>query len=182
MLDKLKIYLRHLWLDESDSRRAISPELLQRLTARVAASEKRHSGEIRICVEASLPTSYLWRVESRNFAASLGGVIRERAVMMFGKLRVWDTEQNNGVLIYLLLAEHAIEIVADRGISRHVSPAQWQAVVAHMSSAFREGRYEDGLTQALEEISAVLMAHYAIDGATGNTSNDNELPDAPLLQ
>ena len=73
-----------------------------RLT-RVAASEKRHSGEIRVCAEAGLPLSYLWR----------GASARERALAMFGKLRVWDTEHNNGVLIYLLLAEHAIEIVAD---------------------------------------------------------------------
>jgi uncharacterized membrane protein len=99
---------------------------------------------------------------------------------MFGKLRVWDTEHNNGVLIYVLLAEHAIEIVADRGVARHVSPGdQWQAMVSRMASAFREQRYEDGLTQALEETSAVLMAHYAEE-----TSRDgpNELSDTPLLQ
>ena len=76
----------------------------------MAASERRHSGEIRVCVEAGLPLSYLWR----------GATARERAVTMFGKLRVWDTEHNNGVLIYLLLAEHRIEIVADRGLNRHV--------------------------------------------------------------
>ena len=78
---------------------------MERLARRVAASEQRHSGEVRIYVEAGLPLSYLWR----------DATPRERAVAMFGKLRVWDTEQNNGVLIYLLLAEHAIEIVADRG-------------------------------------------------------------------
>ncbi len=164
--------LKHLWLDEDDTRRAIPTDLLERLAQRVAASEKRHSGEIRICVEAGLPLSYLWRRASPH----------DRAVSLFGKLRVWDTEQNNGVLIYLLLADHAIEIVADRGLSRHVSPAQWQAMVARMAQAFREKRYEDGLTQALEETSALLMAHFAIDGGQDTPHNPNELPDTPLLQ
>ncbi|MDO8386152.1 MAG: TPM domain-containing protein [Polaromonas sp.] len=162
--------LKHLWLDADDTRRAIPPEMLERLQRRVAASEQRHSGEIRICVEAGLPLSYLWR----------GAPARERAVTMFGKLRVWDTEDNNGVLIYLLLADHAIEIVADRGLARHVDAGQWQAMVAHMAEAFREHRYEDGLTQALEETSALLMTHFAV--ADAGKANPNELPDSPVLQ
>jgi uncharacterized membrane protein len=168
MLDRLKRIFRHRWLDESDTRRAIPPDLSERLARRVAASERRHSGEIRIYVEAGLPLSYLWRDASP----------RERAVAIFGKLRVWDTEQNNGVLIYLLLAEHAIEIVADRGLSRHVPPEEWRGIVAHMSSAFKAGRFEDGLTQALEEVSALLVQHYPLaeDAADGN-----ELPDEPVL-
>ena len=169
MLKKLQRILRHRWIDESDTRKAVPPELVERLTRRVAASERRHSGEIRICVEAGLPISYLWR----------GAGARERAVAMFGKLRVWDTEHNNGVLIYLLLAERAIEIVADRGLSRHVPPAEWQAIVARMGSAFREGRFEDGLTQALEEVSALLVQHFPLaEGA----ANPNELSDVPHLR
>jgi uncharacterized membrane protein len=157
MSGKLKTFLKHLWLDASDAQRVIAPDILKRLARRVAASERRHSGEIRICVEASLP--------------------------MFGKLQVWDTEHNNGVLIYVLLAEHAIEIVADRGVARHVSQEQWQAMVARMAKAFREKRYEDGLTQALEETSALLMTHFAVDGTPeGASDNPNELPDAPVLQ
>ncbi len=162
--------LKHLWLDADDTRRAIPPEMLERLQRRVAASEQRHSGEIRICVEAGLPLSYLWR----------GASARERAITMFGKLRVWDTEHNNGVLIYLLLADHAIEIVADRGLARHVDAGQWQAMVVHMAEAFRERRYEDGLTQALEETSALLMTHFAV--ADAGKANPNELPDSPVLQ
>lgn len=180
MLNKLKTLLKHLWLDASDARRAIPPDMLQRLARRVAASERRHSGEIRICVEASLPLSYLWRLGAHNAIAAL---TRQRALTLFGKLRVWDTEHNNGVLIYVLLAEHAIEIVADRGVARHVGPEQWQAMVARMAAAFREQRYEDGLTQALEETSAVLMQHFAVDGSgEGAQAGANELPDAPLLQ
>lgn len=178
MLNKIQTVLKHLWLDASDASRAIPPDMLQRLAQRVAASERRHSGEIRICVEASLPMSYLWRLDKHNSIATL---TRQRAVTMFGKLRVWDTEHNNGVLIYVLLAEHAIEIVADRGVARHVGPDQWQAMVSRMAAAFREQRYEDGLTQALEETSAVLMEHFAVD-AESIGADSNELPDTPLLQ
>ena len=160
--------LRHRWLDESDTRKAIPPELLARLARRVAASEQRHSGEIRIYVEAGLPLSYLWRAATP----------RERAVAMFGKLRVWDTQDNNGVLIYLLLAEHAIEIVADRGLASRVAQQEWQAIVERMGSAFRERRFEDGLTQALEEVSALLVAYFP-RGA--GAANPNELPDEPAL-
>jgi uncharacterized membrane protein len=180
MLGKLTTILKHLWLDASDARRAIPPDMLQRLARRVAASERRHSGEIRICVEASLPLSYLWRLGKHNSIAALA---RQRAVTLFGKLRVWDTEHNNGVLIYVLLAERAIEIVADRGVARHVSPERWQAMVARMAAAFREQRYEDGLTQALEETSAVLMEYFAEDSSQeGPGAGANELPDMPLLQ
>ena len=95
---KLARIWRHLWLDESDTRKAISREAAERLKHRVAASEQRHTGQVRICIEAALPLSYLWRNETP----------RQRAIAVFGKLRVWDTEHNNGVLIYLLLAERAI--------------------------------------------------------------------------
>ena len=178
MINKLKTLIRHLWLDADDTRSAIPPDMLKRLSQRVVASERRHSGEVRICVEASLPASYVWRLDSNT---PIGALSRQRAVMMFGKLRVWDTEHNNGVLIYLLLAEHAIEIVADRGLTKHVGTAQWQEMVSHMSAAFKAGRYEEGLTEALGEISAVLMRHFAIDGAAGGALNPNELPDNPLL-
>lgn len=161
--------LRHRWVDEADARRALGAGSLQRLQERVAASERRHSGEIRICVEASLPLSYLWR----------GASARERAVTMFGKLRVWDTEHNNGVLIYLLLAEHAIEIVADRGLSRHVAKDQWQALAAEMAASFRRGEYESGLAAAVDAVSALLDRHYPWSGPE---ANPNELPDAPVVQ
>jgi len=176
-MNKLTLLLKHLWLDVSDTERAIPPDMVHRLAERVGASEQRHSGQIRLCVESSLPMSYLWRLNGETLLAEL---IRQRAVTMFGKLRVWDTEHNNGVLVYVLLAEHAIEIVADRGLRRHVGDSHWQAVVAHMASAFRERRYEDGLTQALEETSAVLVANFARTDASPDQLN--ELPDTPLLQ
>ncbi|MCJ7800057.1 MAG: TPM domain-containing protein [Polaromonas sp.] len=177
MIETLKLLAKHLWLDADDTRRAIPPELLERLTQRVAASEQRHSGEIRICVESSLPLSYLWRLDAHT---TIDDLTRQRAVAMFSRLRVWDTEHNNGVLIYVLLAEHAIEIVADRGLARHVDPTQWQSMMAHMSQAFQDKRYEDGLTLALEETSAMLMAHFTQTDASPQQSN--ELPDTPFLQ
>jgi uncharacterized membrane protein len=167
-LSKLARLWRHRWIDAADVRRALPPEALQRLGERVAASERRHSGEVRICVEAGLPWSYIRR----------GATARERAITMFGKLRVWDTAHNNGVLIYLLLAEHAIEIVADRGIDAHVSAAEWAAMARRMADAFREGRFEDGITQALEEVSALLVAHFPL--AEGEADR-NELPDEPVV-
>ena len=168
LFSKLSRIWRHRWTDEAAVRRVLPADVMQRLAARVAASERRHSGEVRICVEAGLPMSYLWR-----HAPS-----RERAVTLFGKLRVWDTEHNNGVLIYLLLAEHAIEIVADRGIDSRVDDAEWAAMAQRMGAAFREGRFEDGLTQALEEMSALLVAHFPLAEGEADT---NELPDEPVV-
>jgi uncharacterized membrane protein len=160
--------VRHLWLDEADAHRAIPPELATQLAHRVAASEQRHTGQIRFYVEAALPMGYLWRQATP----------RERALAIFGKLRVWDTEHNNGVLIYLLLAERAIEIVADRGLGSKVAPEQWQAVVSRMRPALRERRFEEGLTQALEEVSALLIAHFP---AQPGAPKANELPDEPVI-
>ncbi|MGY4831347.1 TPM domain-containing protein [Sphaerotilaceae bacterium SBD11-9] len=168
-MNKWRRILTHRLVDEADARRALGDAALQRLQERVAASERLHSGEIRICVEASLPLSYLWR----------GATARQRAVAMFGKLRVWDTEHNNGVLIYLLLAEHAIEIVADRGINRLVTPAQWAEIAARMSAAFREGRFVDGLGAAVDEVHALLVRHFPL--APG-AANPNELPDAVVVR
>jgi uncharacterized membrane protein len=168
MGNKLVRILKHRWLDERDAQRAIGTQALQRIEARVAASERHHSGEIRVCVEAGLPMSYLLR----NASA------RERAVAMFGKLRVWDTEHNNGVLIYLLLAEHRIELVADRGLNQHVAAAEWQGITDAMSAAFKTGQFEAGLNQAIDAVDALLRHHFAVDPAD---HNPNELPDKPVV-
>jgi uncharacterized membrane protein len=168
MANRWQRILRHRWLDEADTRRAIPPAMLHALAERIAQSELQHTGEIRIYVEAGLPLSYLWRDASP----------RERALAMFGKLRIWDTEHNNGVLVYLLLAERAIEIVADRGLSRHVPPEQWRRITQGMAEAFRSGRYEDGLKQAVDAVGAELARHFP---AAPGEANPNELPDEPVL-
>ena len=161
--------LRHRLVDERDARRLLGTEALQRIAERVAASERRHSGEIRVCIEAGLPLSYLRRDASP----------RERAVAMFGKLRVWDTEDNNGVLIYLLLAERGIEIVADRGLNRHVDAAQWTAIAGMLATALQKGQPEAGIDAAIEAVDALLVRHFPL--ADGQ-ANPNELPDAPVMR
>jgi uncharacterized membrane protein len=98
---------------------------------------------------------------------------------MYGKLRVWDTEYNNGDLIYLLLADHAIEIVADRGLARRVGAQQWQGITTLMRAAFQSGDFEAGLNQAIDAVDELLKQHYAL---TPGEANPNELPDAPFVQ
>ena len=175
MWQALRSILRHRWLDESDTRRTIDPAMLERLRARVAASESRHTGEIRIYVEASLPRAYLWR--HLRHRTPMAALVRERATEMFGVLRVWDTEHNNGVLIYLLLAEREIELVADRGLAAVVPAHAWQSMVTRMGAAFARGQFEDGLTQALAEVAVPLVAHFP----PGPGANPNDLPDTPVL-
>jgi uncharacterized membrane protein len=185
MAAQIKTFIRHMWLDADDTSRVVPPVLLGRLATRVSSSEQRHCGQIHICIEASLPLSYLWRVGPER---SLQQVTRERALMMFGKLGVWDTAHNNGVLIYVLLAEHAIEIIADRGLTAHINSAHWTELVAHMSDAFRVNSYEDGLTRAVEEVSVELERCFplpavdsAVDGLPAKGRHSNELPDTPAL-
>lgn len=167
-MGKLTRLLKHRLWDEADARRALPAAVLDRLQAQVAASEARHSGEIRVCVEASLPLSYLWR----NAPA------RQRAIAMFGKLRVWDTEHNNGVLIYLLLAERRIEVVADRGLDARAAPVTWTAMVDSLRTALRGDNFEDGLSAAIRTADEMLVAHFPL--AAGVTRL-NELPDAVVL-
>jgi uncharacterized membrane protein len=159
---------KHRWIDERDVRRAIPPDALARLERRVRESEHHHSGEIRLCIEAGLPLSYLWR----------NATPRERAIAMFGKLRVWDTEHNNGVLIYLLFAEHAVEIVDDRGLDRHVPDVEWQRIVQAMTAEFKAGRFEQGLSVAIDAVDALLVKYFPLAPGEGNP---NELPDAPRV-
>ena len=176
MLQRLATLLRHLWLDEADTRRSIGPAVLERLRQKVAASEALHSGEIRIFVEASLPASYLWRHVTQ--AVPMAVLTRQRALMMFSKLGVWDTAHNNGVLIYLLMAEHKIELIADRGIHAVVGAQEWEAMVTRMAQAFASGQYEEGLVRAVDEVGAPLTRYFAVQP---QGDNRNELPDQPML-
>ena len=165
-MNKLIRILKHRWLDETDAQRALGDDALRRIEARVAESERAHTGELRVCVEAGLPLSYLWRDASA----------RERAISIFGKLRVWDTEHNNGVLIYLLIAEHRIEIVADRGIARKVPAEAWQSISDSMAAIFKSGAYAQGLLDAVDRVGALLTQHYPAEGGSGNP---DELPNRP---
>jgi uncharacterized membrane protein len=165
--------VKHLWLDQSDTRRAIGPAALQRLREAVATSERQHTGEIRIFVEAGLPLAAVLR----NTATAR--LVRQRALALFAELGVWDTANNNGVLIYLLLAERKMEIVADRGLNELVDAETWQSLMARMGVAFARGRYEEGLTEAVVAVSSLLEQHFPLASGQGNP---NELPDAPVLR
>lgn len=160
---------RHRWLSERAAERAVTPDMAERLQARVSASEARHGGEIVLCVQGALSNADLWRAGGEQ---SLNAVVRARALAWFGKLGIWDTECNNGVLIYLLLAERRVEIVVDRGISCHVSDAHWQMVVQKLGTHLQGGDFETGLTEALQEVSALLVEHFPL---VTDEVNPNEL-------
>ena len=171
-MNRLKRLLKHRWVNEATAQQLLPADLLQRLEQRVRASEKRHSGEIRLFIETSLPLRYLYE------KTPTPALIHKRALEVFSQLRVWDTAHNNGVLIYLLVVEHAIEIVGDRGLHSGMDAKAWGRLVSDMSKAFRQGDYEGGLTNALEEVSAVLVQNFPL---RDDETNPNELPDAPII-
>jgi uncharacterized membrane protein len=158
--------LRHLMSPHWLVRRAFSPAVLGRIERTIAHCETRHAGQIRFAVEHALDMSALVR----------GVSARERALEVFSTLKVWDTEHNNGVLIYLLLADRDVEIVADRGIHQRVGANEWEAVCREMERAFRQGRFEQGVLGGIERVSTLLQVHFA-RGSRGS----NELPDRPVV-
>lgn len=158
--------LRHWMLPDWRLRQSFPPAVLARIEAAVAESERGHSGQVRFAVEGSLDTLPLLRGESA----------RERALEVFSQLRVWDTEANNGVLIYLLLADHDVEIVADRGIHRRVGAAGWEAICRQMEQAFRAGHFEQGVVAGLQAVGAELARYFP-----AGTGPGNELPDTPVV-
>lgn len=172
MLERLRLLWKHRWTDPGLSHRWVDDAAADRLRARVQASERLHTGQIRVCVESALPSSYLWRLPKGE---PVQRAIRARAMAWFGRLRVWDTERNNGVLIYLLLAEHAIEILADRGVASAVPDAFWQDMATRLGAQLRTGQTEAGLSQAIDEVSAQLVA---LHPRAQLDAPDNELPDA----
>ena len=161
-------WAQHLWLDAADARRLITDAGLSRLEQAVRESEARHLGELRVCVEGGLDVAQLWH----------GLDARDRALDLFSTLRVWDTEHNNGVLVYLLLADRRIEVLADRGLSSLVPDSQWRALVAELSQALRDESVENGLMQAIDRVSELLRLHHP---SNAHTRRVNELPDSIVL-
>jgi len=165
---KLQRFFKHRWIDHKDVERLLPQAAVENLQTLVQQSERHHSGEICICVEGGLPLSYLWK----------GLSARQRAVTLFGKLRVWDTDANNGVLIYLQIADRAIEIVADRGLNAHVTAAEWLGVVAALREQLKAGGCEAGLIEAVAAVDALLTEHFPL---RPGTVNRNELPDRVVV-
>lgn len=157
---------RHVLTDRADVARAFPEEALARIERAIADGETRHGGQVCFAVEAALPPVRLWRRLTP----------RERALEVFAYLRVWDTERNDGVLVYLLLADRDVEIVADRGIHRAVGNAVWEAVCHTMEAHFRAGRFAEGAVQGIAEIETLLARH------SPRTPDDtNELSDRPVV-
>ncbi len=161
-----KRLLRHLLTGRRALRRAFPRAAMRAIEKAIGEEERRHGGQLRFAVEASLPLGELFRgVQSRG-----------RAVEWFARLRVWDTEHNSGVLIYLLLADRRVEIVADRGIHSKVGTAAWEAICGEMQQEFARGQFERGVVIGVRAISDLLAAHFPPSG-----DNRNELPDKPVV-
>lgn len=157
-------WIRHLFAPSA--RRLFPEQSLRRITAAIAASELRHTGEICFAVEAALPLH-----------AVLAGVdARTRADDTFARLRVWDTAANNGVLLYLLLADHRIEIVADRAFKALVSDAQWQGACRLVEERLRAGEPEAAVLAGIDALSDIITAHFP---QHADTVDRDELPNAP---
>jgi uncharacterized membrane protein len=164
----LKRIMRHLSTGRASVRRAFPTRALAAIESAIRATEMQHSGQIRFAVEAALDLSPLLAGQSA----------RERAIEVFSELRVWDTEHNNGVLIYLLLADRDVEIVADRGVHARLGREVWEAICLEMEAAFRDGRFEDGVLAGIHSVGLHLARLYP---QTAEQARRNELPDNPVV-
>ena len=161
----LRRLARHLLIPDWWAHRAFPKQTLRRIDAAVRESEKSHRGELCFVVEGDLDLPALLR----------GITPRLRAEEVFARIRVWDTRENSGVLVYVQLIDQSIEIVADRGISAKVNQSEWDAICETMQSAFCAGLYEQGAHDAISEISVLLTRHFP-----SGAENPDELPNRPV--
>ena len=157
---------KHLLGNRLRVRRAFPPRALAAIEQAIKSSEAGHAGQIRFVVEGALDGAPLLRGQSA----------RERAIDVFSQLRIWDTEHNNGVLIYLLLADRDVEIVVDRGIDAKVGAAGWEAICRAMETEFRAGQFERGVIAGIRAVTQHLARHFP-----KHSAGANELPDAPVV-
>ena len=159
-------FIAHMFSHPWQVRSHFSADALRNIEKAISISEKTHAGEIRFVVEAGLhPYEILCKKTPKK-----------RAVELFGRLNIWDTEHNNGVLIYLLLADRDVEIVADRGIHQHIGHDGWEAICREMEVLFRKGEFETGVLQGIAHISAALEQHFPQIGVS-----KNEVSNKPLI-
>jgi uncharacterized membrane protein len=158
--------LRHLFNLPFMFNRKFPASLLSEIETAIRDSEKHHNGEIRFAIETTLPFSALLR----NLSA------RQAAIEAFSDLRVWDTQDNSGVLIYLLLADHDLEIVADRGIADKVGQSQWDDIAHAMEQHYRASQFREGSLEGIRRITELLATHFP-----PGERNPNELPDKPFI-
>jgi hypothetical protein len=157
---------RHLIEHHWRARRTFTPAVLTSIQAAIKAGEQTHAGQVRFAVEGALDGAPLFRNQPA----------RERAIDIFSQLRIWDTEHNNGVLIYLLLADRVVEIIADRGIDAKVGPEGWAGICRDMEADFADGRFEAGAIRGIEAVSRQLEKYFPPTGP-----HANELPDQPVV-
>ena len=162
----IKRITKHLLLTHWQVSRAFPSDTLVAIDRAIKASEAAHAGEIRFVVEGALDGTPLFKGQSA----------RERAIEVFSQLRIWDTEHNNGVLIYLLLADRDVEIVADRGIHAKVGLEEWEKICRTMETAFKQASYEGGVVSGIQAVTQHLMKHFPASGP-----GHNELPDKPVV-
>jgi uncharacterized membrane protein len=162
----IKRVMRHLSSGNASARHAFPQRALDAIERAIRETETQHDGQIRFAVEAALDLKPLLAGQSA----------RERAVEVFSQLRIWDTEHNNGVLIYLLLADRDVEIVADRGVHGLVGQEVWEVICQEMETAFRNSKFEDGVLSGIHSVGRHLAQHYPCGG-----DKVNELPDSPVL-
>ncbi|WP_296946960.1 TPM domain-containing protein [uncultured Massilia sp.] len=158
--------LRHLLSTRTEAERAFPAATLAAIGEAIAAGERMHRGEVRLIVEKALPLSAAWS----------GVTNRQRALALFADYGIWDTEENCGVLIYVNLAEHKVDIVADRGIDRRIDAATWQAVCATLTQGFARGDFHGATLAAVGQVNDLLRRHFPANGGRAN-----ELPDQPLM-
>jgi len=163
---KIPRLMRHIATTRWSTRQHFPRAVRDAIEQAIGECESRHGGEIRFVVETSLDVPELWRDLPP----------RTRALQVFGQFGVWNTEHNNGVLIYVLMADHDVEIVADRGIASRVPQAEWDAVCRQMEHHYREGRFRDGSVVGILGVGALLGRHFP-----GRRPSDNELPNQPVL-
>jgi len=163
---RLRRALRHLLSTRTEAARIFPPDTLAAIAEAITAGERTHRGEVRLIVEKSLPLAAVW-ADVTN---------RQRALALFADYGIWDTEENCGVLIYVNLADHKVDIVADRGIDRRIEAATWQAVCRTMTAGFAQGRFHEATLDAVGQVNALLRQHFPANGA-----RPNELPDKPLM-
>lgn len=162
----IKRFFRHVLLPPWMARRTFSPAVMRRVEEAVRESERTHRGELRVAVEAGLELESLWRGQSP----------RDRAAEVFSLLRVWDTAENSGVLLYVNWADRDIEIVADRGISARVTQDQWEAICRGIEQSFRAGQFEAGLVEGIRGITRMLAEHFP-----ATSDNVDELGNRPVI-
>jgi uncharacterized membrane protein len=157
---------RHLLQHHWRRRIVFPPSVRARIEQAIKAGEATHAGQVRFVVEGALDGAPLFRNQPA----------RERALDIFSQLRIWDTAHNNGVLIYLLLADRKVEIIADRGIDAKIGAAGWEKICVEMESDFRGGDFERGVIKGIESVSRLMAAHFPAE-----RGGRNELPDTPLV-